>query len=95
MKSFKTINILIKVKMDYHSIRFFTFLLLREQVYPFSSAFLCVHIRTNQTVTTDKSFPKKKFFAKRYSLILKYRSYHSYTKFLSKYNSLLSVNMDI
>ena len=30
---------------------FFTFFLLLEQACPFSSAFLYVHFRTNQTVT--------------------------------------------
>ena len=47
-----------KVKVNLHSIRFsyvfvrfFTFLLLLDKVCAFSSAFLCVHIRTNQTVT--------------------------------------------
>ena len=57
MKNFENINSLIEVKVDLHSIcvlsafvHFFTFLLLCEQVCPFSSAFLYVHIRTNQTV---------------------------------------------
>ena len=76
------------VKVNLHSIRFsyvfFTFLLLLDKVCAFSSAFLCVHIRTNQTVTYwTKVFPKK-FFVKGYSSISKYRSYRSYTKFLNK-----------
>ena len=40
----------------------YPFLLFREKVYAFSSAFLYVHIRTNQTVTYQtKVFPKKIF----------------------------------
>ena len=59
----------INVKVNLHSIRFsyvfvrfFTFLLLLDKVCAFSSAFLCVHIRTNQTVhIMDKIFLKKIF----------------------------------
>ena len=40
---------------------FFTFLLLREQVCPFSSAFLYVHFRTNQTVTYGTKVVRKNF----------------------------------
>ena len=42
----------------------------------------------------DKSCAKK-IFCKGYSLILKYRSFRSYTKFLSKCNCLLSADMDL
>ena len=76
-----------KLEMNLRSIRFcpfFTFLLLPEQVCLFSSAFLYVHIRTNQTVTYWTKVVRKKFFAKSYSLFLKYRSYRSYTKFLNE-----------
>ena len=91
------------LKVNLHSIRFssvfFTFLFLVEQVRPFSSAFLYLHIRTNQTVTYWTKVVRKKVFAKGYSLILKYRSYRSYTKFLNKflsiYYSLLSADMDL
>ena len=56
-------------------VRFFRFLLLREQVCPFPSAFLYVHIRTNQSVTYWAKTFRKKIFAKGHSPILKYRSY--------------------
>ena len=76
------------LKVNLLSIRFssvfFTFLLLREQVCPFSSAFLYVHIRTNQTVTYWTKVVRKKFFAKGYILKLKYRSYRSSTNYLNK-----------
>ena len=64
---------------------FFTFFLLREKVWDFSSAFLYDRIRTNQfsEKKKDESFPKKNF-VKGYSSIVKYRSYRSYTKFLNK-----------
>ena len=52
----------------------FTFLLLREKVCAFSSAFLYVHIRSNQTVTYWTKLFRKKLFLKRYNSILKYRS---------------------
>ena len=39
------------IRFSYVFVRFFTFLLLLDKVCAFSSAFLCVHIRTNQTVT--------------------------------------------
>ena len=93
--------------MDIHSIRFsyvlsvfFTFLLLVENVCDFSSAFLCVRIRTNQTVTYWTQVFRKKIFVKWYSSISKYRSYCLYTKFLKKifiyiYDSLLSAYMDL
>ena len=74
---------------------FFTFLLLREKVCDFSSAFLYVHIRTNQTVTYWTKVFRKHFFVKTYSSVLKYRSYRSYTKFLFIYNNLLSADMDL
>ena len=61
----------IRLKVNLHSIRFsyvfvrfFTFLLLLEKVYAFSSAFLCVHIRTNQTVTYWTKVVRKNFFCK-------------------------------
>ena len=81
-------KICVRLKVNLHSIRFssvfFTLLLLLDKVCAFSSAFLFVHIRTNQTVTYwTKVFPKK-FFVKGYSSISKYRSYRSYTKFLNK-----------
>ena len=63
---------------------FFAFLLLLDKVCAFSSAFLCVHMRTNQTVTYWTKVFQKKFFVKEYSSISKYRSYRSYTKFLNK-----------
>ena len=65
-------------------VRFFTFLLLLDKVCAFSSAFLCVHICTNQTVTYWTKVFRKIFFVKGYSSISKYRSYCSYTKFLNK-----------
>ena len=75
-------------KMNLHSIRFsyvfdrfFTFLLLLEKVCAFSSSFLCVHIRTNQTVTNWTKVFRKNFFVKGYSSFSKYRSYRSYTNF--------------
>ena len=49
-------------------VRFFTSLLLREQVCPFSSAFLYVHIRTNQTDSTGQKFSEKKFLQRGTSL---------------------------
>ena len=45
-------------------VRFFTCLLLREQVCRFSSAFLFAHIRTNQTVTYWTKVVRKKIFCK-------------------------------
>ena len=72
------------IRFSYVFVRFFTFLLLLDKVCAFSSAFLCVHIRTNQIVTYWTKVFRKKFFVKRYSSILKYRSYPSYTKFLNK-----------
>ena len=79
------------LKVNLHRIRFssvfvcfFTFLLLLDKVCAFSSAFLCVHIRTYQTVTYWTKVFRKNFFVKGYSSILKYRSYRSYTKFLNK-----------
>ena len=78
-------------KVDLHSIRFssacvrfFYVLLLRKQARAFSSAFLWVHIRTNKTVTHWTKVFRKNFSVKRYSSILKYRSYRLCTKFLSK-----------
>ena len=65
-------------------VRFFTFLLLFEKVCAFSSAFLYVHIRTNQTVTFWTKVSRKNFFVKGYRCILKYRSYRLYTKFWNK-----------
>ena len=55
----------VSISVSYVFVCFFTFLLLLDKVCAFSSAFLCVHIRTNQTVShiLDKSFPKK-FFCK-------------------------------
>ena len=86
-------------RVNLHSVRFssvfFTFLLLLDKVCAFSSAFLYVHIRTNQTVTYWTKVFRKKFFVKWYSSISKYRSYRSYTKFLSIYDSLLSADMDL
>ena len=61
---------------------------LHEQVqYVLLNPHFYVHIHTNQSVChiLDKSFLKKKTpFAEWYSLILKYHSYRSYTKFLNK-----------
>ena len=80
-----------KLKVNLHStrfsfvfVRFFTFLFLLDTVCAFSSAFLCVHIRTNQTVTYWTKVFRKNFFVKGYSSILKYRSYRSFTKFFNK-----------
>ena len=80
-----------RLKVNLHSIRFssvfvrfYTFLLLLDKVRAFSSAFLCVHIRVNQTVTYWTKVFRKNFFVKGYSSISKYRSYRSYTKFLNK-----------
>ena len=39
------------IRFSYVFVRFFTFLLLLDKECAFSSAFLCVHIRTNQRVT--------------------------------------------
>ena len=72
------------IRFSYVFVRFFAFLLLLDKVCAFSSAFLCVHIRTNQTITYWKKVVRKKFFVKGYSFISKYRSYRSYTKFLNK-----------
>ena len=78
--------------MDLHSIRFstifvcfFTFLLLREKVCNFSSAFLYVHICTNQAVTYWTIVFRKFFFVKEYSSILKYRFYRLYKNFWTKF----------
>ena len=75
------------LKVDLHSIRFssvfFTFLAL-EKVCVFSSAFLYVRIRINQTVTHWTKVFRKTIFVKGYSSTLKYLSYRSYTKFLNK-----------
>ena len=72
------------IRFSYVFVRFFAFLLLLDKVCAFSSAFLCVHIRTNQTITYWTKVFRKKFFVKGYSFISKYRSYRSYTKFLNK-----------
>ena len=72
------------IRFSYVFVRFFTFLLLLDKVCAFSSAFLCVHIRTNQTVTYWTKVFRKNFFVKGYSSISKYRFYRSYTKFLNK-----------
>ena len=72
------------IRFSYVFVRFFTFLLLLYKVCAFSSAFLCVHIRTNQTVTYWTKVFRKNFFVKGYISISKYRSYRSYTKFLNK-----------
>ena len=61
------INVSVKVNLhsvrfSYVFVRFFTFLLLLDKVCAFSSAFLCVHIRTNQTVTYWIKVFRKKFF---------------------------------
>ena len=72
------------IRFSYVFVRFFTFLLLLDKVCACSSAFLCVHVRTNQTVTYWTKIFRKNFFVKGYSSILKYRSYPSYTKFLNK-----------
>ena len=72
------------IRFSYVFVRFFTFLLLLDKVCAFSFAFLCVHIRTNQTVTYWTKVFWKKFFVKEYSSISKYRSYRSHTKFLNK-----------
>ena len=72
------------IRFSYVFVRFFTFLLLLDEVCAFSSAFLCVHIRTNQTVTYWTKVFRKIFFVKGYSSISKYSSYRSYTKFLNK-----------
>ena len=50
-------------------VRVFTFLLLREQVCPFSSAFLYVHIRTNQTVTYWTKVFRKNFLLRGTALL--------------------------
>ena len=65
-------------------VRFCPFSLLRKKVCNFSSTFLYVHIRINQTGTYWTKVVRKKYFVKGYSSILKYRSYHLYTKFLNK-----------
>ena len=76
---------------------FFTFLLLREQICPFSSAILYVHIRTNQTVTYWTKVVQKLFLPsvtalfRNIALIVHTQNFG--TKFLSIYNSLLSVDM--
>ena len=49
-------------------VRFFTFLLLLDKVCAFPSAFLCVHVRTNQTVTYWTKVFRKKIFCKRVQL---------------------------
>ena len=66
-----TVSSLKSFKVNLHSfrfsfvfIRFFTFLLLLDKVCAFSSAFLCVHVRTNQTVTCWTKVFRKKFFCK-------------------------------
>ena len=92
--------------MNLHSIRFssvfFTFLLLCKKVCAFSSAFLYVHIRTNQIVTYCTKVVPKNFFVKGYkrtsqfwniALIVYTQSF--WTKFLSICNSLLSADMDL
>ena len=68
------------IRFSYVFVRFFMFLLLLDKICAFSSAFLCVHIRTNQTVTYWTKVFRKIFFVKGYSSISKYRSYRSYTK---------------
>ena len=64
---------IIEIKVNLHSIRFsyvfvrfFTFLVLLDKACAFSSAFICVHIRTNQTVTYWTKVFRKKFFVKGY-----------------------------
>ena len=52
------------IRFSYVFVRFFAFLLLLDKVCAFSSAFLCVHIRTNQTVTYGKKVFRKKIFCK-------------------------------
>ena len=81
--SFIKVN-LHSIRFSYVFVRFFTFLVLLDKVCAFSSAFLCVHIRTNQTVTYWTKVFRKKIFVKGYSSISKYRSYRSCTKFLNK-----------
>ena len=83
--SAKTLKVnLHSIRFSYVFVRFFTFLLLLDKVCAFSSAFLCVHIRTNQTVSYWTKVFRKNFFVKGYISISKYRSYRSYTKFLNK-----------
>ena len=99
------VTLCVNLKVDLHRIhfssvfvRFFTFLLLLEKVCAFSSAYLYVHIRTNQTGTYWTKVFRKKFFVKRYrySFILKYSPHRSYTKFYQyTNNSLLSADMDL
>ena len=72
------------IRFSYVFVRFFTFLLLLDKVCALLSAFLCVHIRTNQTVTYWTKVFRKNFFVKGCSSISKYGSYRSYTKFLNK-----------
>ena len=76
------------VKVDLHSIypffvRFCTFFFSRKKC-SFSSAFLYVHIRTNQTITYWTKIFQKTIFVKGYSSILKHCSHRSYTKFWGK-----------
>ena len=52
------------IRFSYVFVRFFTFLLLLDKVCAFSSAFLCVHIRTNQTVTYWTKVFRKNFFVR-------------------------------
>ena len=52
------------IRFSYVFVRFFTFLLLLEKVCAFSSAFLFVYIRTNQTVTYWTKVFRKNFFVK-------------------------------
>ena len=56
------------IRFSYVFVRFFTFLPLLDKVCAFSSAFLCVHIRTNQTVTYWTKVFRKNFFVKGYKL---------------------------
>ena len=49
------------IRFSYVFVRFFTFLLLLDKVCAFSSAFSCVHIRTNQTVTYWTKVFRKNF----------------------------------
>ena len=60
-KSFENIDFLIKVKVDLHSVRFFTFLLLREQVSPFYPHFVMSVSSLTKMSDTGQKFSKKNF----------------------------------
>ena len=69
MKSFENINILIKVKVDLHSIRFSSaFASPRTSTSCFICTFICLYPHSQDCHILDKSFAKK-MFAKGYTAL--------------------------